>query len=134
MSKKRESSLKLKLVTALKAWCPEFVLLRHEDYITSGIPDLSVTGNGRTTWWEVKHGTPDFESKGIQELTLKRLARAGYARYIIFKENSDGSNKRIFIVHPDKIGNWEVAEEGVVGWLGFDYKTLALHIRSEHQQ
>jgi len=88
-----------------------FVALRHEDVRTAGIPDLSLTGHGKTSWVEVKHGTPDFDSQGIQELTMLRLAAAGYARYLIYLENKDGSNKRTLIVHPKKLGTLEPEAE-----------------------
>ena len=66
-----------------------FVLLRHEDVRTGGIPDLSSTGLGRTRWWEFKHGTPYFKSPGNQELMMMRLSVHGYARYIIWRETPD---------------------------------------------
>jgi len=80
----------------------QFVLLRHEDIRTGGIPDLSVTGLGKTTWWEFKHATPYFESPGNQELTMMRLAVNGYARYIIWSEGG-GNPKMTNIVEPKEI-------------------------------
>ena len=112
--KRQESPLKSKLMEHIKLHMKDFVAMRHEDIRTSGIPDLSLTGYGKTTWWEVKHGTPNFDSRGIQELTMLRLAGAGYARYLIYIEDADGNNKRTLIVHPKHIGDME-AEAWCIG-------------------
>jgi|SRR6185436_505840 len=98
-----ESTPRSALMRMIKLALPHFVALRHEDVRTRGIPDLSLTGLGRTTWWECKHATPDFKSQGIQELTMLRLAAAGYARYIIWREEADGSDKQTLIVHPEHL-------------------------------
>jgi hypothetical protein len=82
-----EGALKSTLVKKLREAAPHFVVIRHEDTSRSGVPDISVSGNGKTTWWEVKYGKPSWKSMGIQELTLKRLAKVSYARYIVFTED-----------------------------------------------
>src|SRR5262245_1934486 len=99
--RKREADLVSKLMVLLRTRVGDkIVALRHEDVRTCGIPDLSTTGFGRTCWWEFKHGTPNFQSTGIQELTMLRLARNGFARYVIWREEADGSEKQTHIVHP----------------------------------
>lgn len=97
---KREAALKSALMQVIKQQLPGFVALRHEDVRTSGIPDLSLDGNGWSSWWEIKHATPHVSSIGIQELTCLRLAAANYCRYIIYYENKLGVAKRTLIVHP----------------------------------
>jgi len=79
-----------------------FVVIRHEDHLTHGIPDISVTGNKKTVWIEVKFGDPKFESRGIQELTMKRLALAGLAFYVVYYQQLN--ERRVYIVHPNDIG------------------------------
>jgi hypothetical protein len=59
---------------------------RHEDKITSGIPDVSVTTLGRTVWLEVKHANPSFTSRGVQELKMKKLALTGLSAYVVYDE------------------------------------------------
>lgn len=105
-----------------------YVCLRHEDSFTSGIPDISVTAFGRTSWWEAKHANPDFDSRGIQELTMLRLAKAGYARYIIFDELK--TTERTFIVEPRNLGGWR--ENGIVA-PGFNYSFIISTIREVHR-
>ena len=78
-----EASLKQALVALMRAELAPFVIFRHEDRITSGIPDISVTGNRHTSWWEVKFANPDFKCPGIQELTALRLAAAGHACFFV---------------------------------------------------
>jgi hypothetical protein len=102
IAKRNEAALKSKLVLEFKK-LERFVCFRHEDVRTSGIPDISLTGWGLDSWIEVKHGTPDFDSTGIQELTMLRLARAGYARYVIYLEEQDCSDQRVLIVHPKNL-------------------------------
>lgn len=107
---------------------PGYVCQRHEDRFTSGWPDISVTGNGHTSYWEVKHATPDWKSNGIQELTMLRLAHASFcARYIFYYEKQDA--KRTLIVHPDNLKSLDSDEETV----GFDHKWLVAFIEKVHE-
>ena len=131
---RRETALKLELAKRLKeefsatTYRTSFVVFRHEDRRTYGIPDTSVTGLGKTTWWEVKHATPKIDGREIQNLTCRRLARAGYCRYIVFQE-LDADNKLTLIVHPDNTESM-IAE----AWTsGFDYNFIIDFIKRVHQ-
>ena len=126
---KREADLKSELFEGLHARYPGFVV---QQMASAGSPDRSVTGNGRTTHWEFKHGTPDFISPGLQELTCLRLAKAGHCRYVIWQEK--GEIKRTLIVHPKVIKNrtnWNVVPETFC--IGFDLVWLIAQIIKEHE-
>lgn len=123
---KNESSLKSALMRQVKLDLSGFVALRHEDVRTAGIPDLSLTGLGRTSWWEFKHTVNGFDSTGIQELTMLRLAAAGYARYVVWEEKK--SIKRTLIVHPKHLGDL-VPEAFCVG---FDMRWLVEQVKKAH--
>lgn len=110
----------------MKSIAPSFVTLRHEDVRTSGIPDVSITGLGKTTWWEAKYLNPVFRSTGIQELTMLRLAAAGYARYVIWEEKR--GIKRTLIVHPKYVDTLQ-AEASCVG---FDMQWLVGKVKEAH--
>ena len=75
----RESQWTQKLKKALEAALPGSVVLKHNDAITGGIPDLSITSfeagpYARTTWIEVKLiGAPSVMFKPLQCEMLKRL-------------------------------------------------------------
>jgi hypothetical protein len=112
----------------IKLHLPGFVAIRHEDVRRSGIPDLSLTGHGKDSWLEIKHGDPDFDSEGIQELTMLRLAAAGYARYLIYMEDKDGGNKRTLIVHPKHLGDLEPE----AGCMGHDHRWVVEFLRERH--
>jgi len=129
-AKKHESELKSKLLEKFRVMMPGFVQMSHEDFRQVGHPDWSVTGFARTSWWEFKHGTPNFESHGRQELTMLRLAAAGYSRYVIWHENADSTNKRTLIVHPTKIKDLEPED-----WCtGFDFNFILSVMRKAHQR
>jgi len=56
----------------------------------------------KTIWIEVKYADPDFDTKGIQELTMLRLRRAAYtAFYVIYRQTEE---QRTYIVYPEHIG------------------------------
>lgn len=98
-----EAPLKAALVRELRKTLPRAaVVFRHEDRITAGIPDISVTWNGRTTWLEIKYANPGLKSRGIQDLTLLRLAAAGVARYVVYREQK--GEKRTGVIHPNEYG------------------------------
>lgn len=108
---------------------PEWITFRHEDRWTSGIPDISITGNRATSWWEVKHGDPKIVSKEIQDLTCKRLEAAGHACYhIIFRDDGDGEDKITLIVRPRYLESLtaEVTADG------FNYAAILDFMRSMH--
>jgi len=113
----------------LRLMLPGFVALRHEDVRTCGIPDLSLTGLNKTTWWEFKYGHPDFSSHGIQELIMLRLAAAGFARYVLWMEVGNGVETTL-IVHPKKLKDleWEVAIPR------FDHKAVVSYMKAVHER
>jgi hypothetical protein len=123
-----EATLKNQLVKKLRELMPGFVILRHEDRHTAGIPDISVTGCGRTSWWEVKHANPDWKSRGIQELTCMRLAAAGICFYITYEDKT--GVKRTIISTPREAA----ATGGLEGeWTrGFDHRFVATFIMKVH--
>ena len=93
-----ESQYTSELVAYLKnAGC---VVFKHSDHFTTGIPDLSVTTRGHTTWFEVKvlkHGetfTKRVMQDRVQFFSVLLLGNAGRAFYLI----RDG--KELWIFHP----------------------------------
>ncbi len=82
--RKREDELKAALFVELRKLPKTFELLPIQDVRKSGTPDFTLNGIDKTTWWEVKHATPNFSSPGIQEIMCSRLARTSFCRYIIY--------------------------------------------------
>lgn len=131
----RESKLKAELMSFIREGLPRVVAFRHEDLFTSGIPDISVTWRGKAifpqiymSWWEVKHGTPKFESTDIQELRLKQLAEEGFARYLIYMEG-DSQGQRTLIVHPRNLKQM-IPEYSCEG---FNHRWVVRMIRDYHE-
>ena len=94
---------------------------------------MSISGGARTGYIEIKHGTPDFDSQGLQELTMCRLASASfYARYVIFHEHR--GMQRTLIAHPLKVmqrTSWDIEAEA---WcVGFDMRWLVNEVRKAHR-
>ena len=97
----------------IKKVIPRAVALRHEDIFTAGIPDLSLSLNGKTSWWEVKIASPYCKSKAVQKHICQRLDATSYCRYVIYcLENSSGRSRQIRIVPPLEFDSWATA--GVV--------------------
>jgi hypothetical protein len=111
-----EAELKSALVKRVREEFPGFVVFRHEDTLTAGHPDISITGHRRTSWWEAKVERPDrsFDCPGLQERTMVRLARAGFATYIIYEFLSDGT-RRTHTVLPADIKDWRQKSVSVEG-------------------
>lgn len=88
---KTESQLKSELGEAIKKLESRAVWLRHEDKISAGIPDISITTAGRTLWVEAKRSDMDgrWKTRGIQHLTCKRLADVGLCYYVIYRYDLD---------------------------------------------
>lgn len=124
-----EKSLVESLVRIARRELKGFVVFKHADRFTHGVPDISSTGSGKTTWWEVKHADPTFDSPGIQELTMKRLDAAGYARYIIFRQQP----KMTFIVRPVDLANWDL-DKNILSFVGFDLNAVVETMWKAHLQ
>lgn len=126
-----ESYLKSKLGERIKIDLPSFVWLRHEDVRNSGYPDGSLSGFGRTSWWEFKHGDPNFDSTGIQELTMLRLSTKSFAAwYVIWLENASGNAKQTRIVHPKDFKDYLTG--GTTTCAGHDMKFVTEFMRKVH--
>lgn len=124
---KLEAKLKAAFSRELYRQLPHFLVLH---YVTAGAPDREIVGNGVTTRWEMKHATPDFASPGNQELCCMRLAVQGHCRYVLWHENSDGSNKRTLIVHPTHIHRkTDIVESSCDG---HDHAWLVRQVRRAH--
>ena len=130
---KREGELKSAFATELKRQLPLFIILLHS---SRAAPDRSITGNGKTTWWEFKHATPDFDSPGDQVLMCMRLAANGFCRYVIWWETSKGTDQKTMIVHPTTVFGLRSGEPLVAEAFceGFDHKWLTEYIKKIHQQ
>lgn len=128
MAPREESKHKAALMLEIRKQFPQWVSFRHEDTMTGGIPDISLTGRGKTTWWEAKHGTPNFDSDDLQELTALRLAGSGFCRYIIWKEQEYREGRMTLIVHPKNIKT--LIPEAC--WLGFNHLEVVEYMRKIH--
>lgn len=68
----------MKLTEKLRKTFPMMVILRHEDHFTAGVPDTSISFDGRTLWLEIKFGR--LRTRDIQRETLRRL-KGYFVRY-----------------------------------------------------
>ncbi len=73
-----EAQFSQKLRKELQKRLPGAVIFKHNDSITGGVPDFSVTLNRRTTWVEVKLAGNKPEDSKLQFETMKRLSLALY--------------------------------------------------------
>ena len=123
-----ESTIKSALVKTLRLALPGFVVIRHEDRFTAGVPDISVTGHGLTSWWEVKFANPRLHSRDVQRLTALRLASAGVCFYVVYQLEDD--MRRVAVVHPHWIEDWE----SHVAWGAtiFAHQHVATFVRQTH--
>lgn len=111
---KQEKGPKAQLAKDLRETFPRAVVFRIEDHFTHGVPDIVLT-LGKTIWIEVKLADPDFKSKGIQELTMNRLALVGFAFYVVYYTWK--GVERTYIVEPKDIGKsideWDCWVDGI---------------------
>jgi hypothetical protein len=109
--KKRENELKLELHHVIEQRYPMLQSLLHQQVRGSGHPDMSLSGNKRTVWYEIKHATPHFESPGIQEWMCQRLEKTSRCRYIIYIDapfewpSGVLLSRRVVVVKPQYVVN-----------------------------
>jgi hypothetical protein len=115
-------------VRELRRQAPSFIVLKHADRFTHGVPDVSISGHRSTSWWEFKHADPDFKSPGVQELTMLRLANATQrAWYVIYYE----VNRQVFIITPEELKKWPHSPY-VRRIEGFNHRDVASNIINLH--
>jgi len=122
-----ETVLVSALVQTLRKAFPSFVIFKHADKFTFGVPDISVTGRMKTTWLEVKYADPTFLSSGVQELAMKRLSATSYGWYVIYDENE--GHRRTLLVVPELLSEWKTQHIAVDT---FDHEWVAMVIGKVH--
>ena len=127
---KREAELKTAFGKELRRQIPGAVTVLH---VSTGAPDRAITFGGLTTYLEFKHGTPTFDSPGIQELCCMRLEAAGRCRYVVWQENANGAGQRTLIVRPRMVfrrEGWCLDAEKT--FVGFDHKAAVRWLWESH--
>ena len=117
-----ENQLLSSCLKLLRSQLPGAEIIKHADPMTSGIPDVSVTWHGKTSWWEFKQGEKIKWSNALQQLTCRRLASAGNCRVVFYEEKR--MIRRTCICTPD-----ETIE---VFATGFDHQFVVDVIRRTH--
>lgn len=120
-----ETECKKRLCKDGRNTCRGYVFVRIEDRLSCGTPDLFVTAHGWSSWWEAKYANPDFDSQGIQELMMLRLALHGYARYIIYNRTMNETR----IVEPRSLNVWRTSG---ISCVGLDNAWVLEQIRKVH--
>lgn len=118
-----EHDLSRKLVKALRVALEPacFVILKHNQRTGVGVPDISVTGAGRTSWWELKYlKAGRLIQRGLQAHMLHRLGQAGLARYIMF--------------YDDRTAVTDADQRELISWPGFSaIDKIVDYVRWEHR-
>ncbi len=125
---KREAELKSDFRDAVMKIIPGAVTVLHS---SAGAPDRAYTFAGKTTYVEFKHGTPDFDSPGLQELTCMKLEAAGSCVYVVWQENL--VEPRTLIVRPRNVHfrkSWDLP--AIVTFAGFDHSSVVQWLRRLH--
>ena len=132
-----ESSLKEATVRQCKLVMPGCKVMKHQDMFGAGVPDISVTWHGRTTWWEFKVAWSGKEPAGRtqQKMACLELAGAGVCYYVIFtvsKSEKPDMINRTEIVHPKRVVRDPWPYEPIIRWSGLAHREVAEFIRTKH--
>ena len=109
-----ELQFQSKLIAKIRSGLPGSVVFKHSDRLTIGIPDISVSWVGMTSWWELKVASPNIKARGVQTKVIQDLARVTECHYVIF------SDDRTYIVIPREIDAWKESPNQTEG-INFDF-------------
>jgi hypothetical protein len=127
-----EAALKGALMRTIRVRLHRWVAFRLEDKFRSGLPDMAITGNGLTSWWEVKLANPTMKTTAVQDETMRRLAVAGFAFFLVYEERHGMRFTRI--LHPAT--EWENYKEhrtpGGLWCVGFDHEWVVQQMERRH--
>ena len=123
-----EADLKRELKAALLAMMPGGFAVRHEDRFTAGVPDLSWTWNGRTTWIEIKK---DTEPTAVQRAVLARLgfASGGRAIWIDYRAGRSRAKMRYGEIYDGRTGERLAELERQASW---PHLEIAAYVKTWH--
>jgi len=99
-----ESDLTKRFIEALRRTMPGAVVFKHADAWTAGIPDLTVSWRGVTTWVEVKK--LPYRARGIQRVRVQQLGRVARVFYVMY----DVEKKAVVVITPERFERGETAE------------------------
>jgi hypothetical protein len=126
-----EAKVTAKLLGVLRSRFSAAVIFKHWDR-QGGVPDVSFTWNGFTTWIEVKLVKDREPSwRGLQDLKLRKLAESGSAFYLIYDQPGD----RLAIYQPrvlDEVDEWRAATPVLTGRFS-DHGIVADFLRALHR-
>lgn len=136
---------------------PEWEVIKHADKFTSGIPDMSVSGNGRTSWLELKllkRGELAVNAvEPAQRITCCRLERATGGRCWVIVYRASRWEDSTTIYRPSQLNVPEPPEslphvqqsstmifettrrlwhEGVIRWAGHRHDLVRAMVQHTH--
>lgn len=112
----------------LKAGLKKRIVTRLPDAVAEplsdrkfGIPDMPVTWNGHTTWFELKLYVGKKLKSNVQTLTAMKLAVAGRCRYVIYYDFK--GEQWTLIVDPRRVhdGTWRDTYELITKGINHDF-------------
>ena len=114
---------------------PDALPLRHEDKFTKGVPDLSISYGGHTSWWEIKYADPYIQSSKLQRYMCEQLDQRGFlCRYLIFRRGqADKWKRQIRAVKPHDFAHWRTLGYQVSAG-AFDFRALVRYIQERHER
>jgi hypothetical protein len=120
---------------ALQQHLPDALPVRHEDQYTAGVPDLSLSYAGCTSWWELKYADPSIQSSKLQRYMCDQLDTRGFScRYLIFRRGHNGKWPReIRVCPPRDFPHWRSLGR-VISSGAFDYVALVRYIQETHER
>lgn len=90
-----------KLVQDLSSGLNGSVVIKHTDSHTQGVPDISVTWAGITSWWEAKLIKKNkIIGREVQNEMMRRMERAGLAYYVIYNDKGE-----VYITSPSNVAD-----------------------------
>lgn len=126
-----EHTLVAKLIKTLREALPEAVIIKHNDQLTAGIPDISITWNGKTSWWEIKFARPAVIGTGLQNLTARRLAAQGTCWYVVYHASCNtNQTPTTNIVQPSMLGKYSYQSHAQCG--GYDHQFVLEFVKGQH--
>lgn len=144
---KQENKLKKHLVEVFNKSIDlvgySYFVQQHQDVRKQGIPDLSVSGLGKTTWLELKHATPasgrktpTFSTRENQEDTCRELERTSSCFYVVYYIR-DPETILTKIVSPSEVfGKKGKIEEmyTIREWQNYDHEAIVKFIHEKHHE
>jgi len=123
-----EATIQAALLPKIRAGLPGSVVTKHSERLVAGVPDVSVSWRGLTTWWELEHWNPKRSEDPRQDFLIAKLSVQAPVRYVIYLGSKHKHGPRTLVAAQLVLALSATFQESL-GVLGYNHDHVVTEIK-----